>query len=60
MEQDARGGSKRGPRAPRLVGRVEPLRSLDAAVSRATRFDAPKFVPVVGALGMGKTRLLAD
>jgi tetratricopeptide (TPR) repeat protein len=59
MEQDARGG-KRGPRAPRLVGRVEPLRSLDAAWSRATRFSAPQFVTLVGPLGIGKSRLLQD
>jgi tetratricopeptide (TPR) repeat protein len=59
MEQDARGG-KRGPRAPRLVGRVEPLRALDAALSRATRFEAPQFVTLLGPLGIGKTRLLAD
>jgi tetratricopeptide (TPR) repeat protein len=61
MEQDARGGgNKRGPRAPRLVGRVEPLRSLDAAWSRATRFRAPQFVTLIGPLGIGKSRLLGD
>ncbi len=59
MEQDARGG-KRGPRAPRLVGRVDPLRSLDAALSRATRFEAPQFVTLLGPLGIGKSRLLGD
>jgi tetratricopeptide (TPR) repeat protein len=59
MEQDARGG-KRGLRAPRLVGRVEPLRSLDAALSRANRFQAPQFVTLVGPLGIGKSRLLAE
>src|SRR5688572_25254238 len=59
MEQDARGG-KPGPRAPRLVGRVEPLRSLDAALSRATRYRAPQFVTLLGPLGSGKSRLLRD
>jgi tetratricopeptide (TPR) repeat protein len=59
MEPDARGG-KRGLRAPRLVGRVEPLRSLDAALSRAARFQAPQFVTVVASLGEGKSRLLHD
>jgi tetratricopeptide (TPR) repeat protein len=51
---------KRLVRAPRLVGRDEPLRALDAALSRAARFEAPQFVTVVGPLGIGRSRLLGD
>jgi tetratricopeptide (TPR) repeat protein len=51
---------KRALRAPRLVGREGAWRALDAALARATRFEAPQFVTVVGPLGFGKTRLLGE
>lgn len=57
MEQEIR-GAKRNLRAPRLVGREAAWRSLDAALGRATRFEAPQFATIVGALGLGKTRLI--
>src|SRR5262245_29707770 len=41
-----------------FVGREAELGALDAALERAVRFRAPQAVTVVGALGMGKTRLL--
>ncbi len=47
-------------RAVRLIGRDEELRALDAAASRATRFQTPQFVTLVGPLGIGKTRLMAE
>jgi tetratricopeptide (TPR) repeat protein len=48
------------PRAPRLVGREEAWRALDAALHRAARFEAPQLVTVLAAPGMGKSRLLAE
>lgn len=43
-----------------FVGRQCETEALDAALNRAIRFRAPQLVTVVGALGMGKTRLLAE
>jgi tetratricopeptide (TPR) repeat protein len=42
------------------VGRAEEFRDLDAALDRAIRFHAPQLVTVIGPLGIGKTRLLAE
>src|SRR5438045_5487952 len=53
-------GGKRGLRAARLVGREEPWRSLEAALQRAARFQAPQFVTVIGSLGIGKSRLVSE
>lgn len=41
-----------------FVGREIELETLEAAFSRATRFKAPQSVTIVGAQGIGKTRLL--
>jgi tetratricopeptide (TPR) repeat protein len=54
------GGAKRGLRAPELVGCDEAWESLEAALSRAARFEAPQFVTLVGPLGIGKSRLLDE
>ncbi len=43
-----------------FVGRDEEWRALDAALDRARRFQAPQVVTLLGALGMGKTRLLDE
>ena len=43
-----------------FFGREAELAALDAALARAVRFEAPQMVTVVGALGIGKTRLLAE
>jgi len=51
---------RRAFRAPHLIGREAEKRSLYAALDRATRFEAPQFVSLVGAAGMGKTRLASD
>ncbi len=51
---------ERSLRQPGFVGRQDVWRALDAATERALRFDAPQFVTIVGALGMGKTRLVSD
>lgn len=45
---------------PLFVGRDAERRALDSALDRARRFQAPQLVTVVGALGMGKTRLLDE
>ncbi len=52
--------AKTPPRAPRLVGRDEACRALDAALLRAVRFGAPQVVTVLGPLGIGKSRLLRE
>jgi tetratricopeptide (TPR) repeat protein len=41
-----------------FVGRQAELGLLDAALERAIRFKAPQVVTVMGALGIGKTRLI--
>jgi tetratricopeptide (TPR) repeat protein len=51
---------KREFRVHRLIGREAEKRSLYAALDRAMRFEAPQFVTLVGAAGVGKTRLAAD
>jgi tetratricopeptide (TPR) repeat protein len=43
-----------------FLGRESELATLDAAFSRATRLNAPQTVTVVGALGIGKTRLVDE
>jgi len=43
-----------------FVGREREFGALDAALDRAVRFRAPQVVTVVGAVGAGKTRLLAE
>jgi tetratricopeptide (TPR) repeat protein len=43
-----------------LIGREAEKRGLYAALDRATKFEAPQFVTLVGGAGMGKTRLLGD
>ncbi|HEV3032356.1 MAG TPA: tetratricopeptide repeat protein [Polyangia bacterium] len=43
-----------------FFGREAELATLDAALARAVRFEAPQMVTVVGTLGFGKTRLLAE
>jgi len=58
MEQPARGG--RGLGAARLVGRAAELAALNGALERAARFKAPQVVTVIGALGIGKTRLVDE
>jgi tetratricopeptide (TPR) repeat protein len=58
MEQPGRGGKGLG--TARFVGREAELVALDAALERAVRFKAPQAVTVIGALGMGKTRLVAE
>jgi tetratricopeptide (TPR) repeat protein len=40
-----------------FVGRESEMAALDAALARAARFKAPQTVTIVGALGLGKTRL---
>src|SRR5437660_38342 len=44
----------------KLVGREAEMAALDAALSRAARFKAPQAVTVIGALGLGKTRLVDE
>ena len=53
-------GDRREFRVHRLIGREAEKRGLFAALDRAVRFEAPQFVTLVGAAGMGKTRLLSD
>jgi tetratricopeptide (TPR) repeat protein len=43
-----------------FFGREAELAALDAALDRAVRFQAPQFVTIVGALGFGKSRLVAE
>ena len=43
-----------------FVGREKEFADLDAALDRAVRFRAPQMVTVIGPLGIGKTRLLAE
>ncbi|HVR60412.1 MAG TPA: tetratricopeptide repeat protein [Polyangia bacterium] len=43
-----------------FVGRRRELELLDAALSRAARFQAPQIVTVMGPLGIGKTRLVRE
>lgn len=50
----------RGLNPPAFVGRHRELEALDAAWDRAIRFNAPQIVTVVGALGIGKTRLVQE
>ena len=57
LEQD---GKKRDFRVLSFVGREQERRALDAALSRAIRFDAPQFVTVIGESGLGKTRLVQE
>ncbi len=57
LEQE---GKKRDFRVRGFVGREQERRALDAALDRATRFDAPQFVTVIGEGGLGKTRLLHE
>ena len=57
MRDDLR---KRGFRSPAFVGREEVRRSLDAALDRAIKYESPQFVTMIGALGMGKTRVLRE
>jgi tetratricopeptide (TPR) repeat protein len=58
MSEEASG--RRVLRVPSFVGREEPKRALEAAIERALKFEAPQFVTMVGALGMGKTRFLDE
>ena len=53
-------GKKREFRVRTFVGREKERRELDAALSRALRFDTPQFVTLVGDNGMGKTRLIQE
>ncbi|HJX54353.1 MAG TPA: tetratricopeptide repeat protein, partial [Polyangia bacterium] len=57
LEQE---GKKRDFRVRSFVGREQERRALDAALGRATRFDAPQFVTVIGENGLGKTRLVQE
>jgi tetratricopeptide (TPR) repeat protein len=43
-----------------MVGRVEEMAALDAALERAVRFKAPQLVTVVGPTGIGKSRLCRE
>src|SRR5262249_52684952 len=43
-----------------LVGRKEPLTSLEDIVTRAMDFQAPQLVTIVGNQGTGKTRLINE
>jgi tetratricopeptide (TPR) repeat protein len=53
-------GEKRSFRVHRLIGREAEQRSLDAALDRTLRFEAPQFVTIIGSSGIGKSRLLAE
>jgi len=53
-------GGKRDFRVHRLIGRETERRALDAALDRAVRFEAPQFVTMLGAAGIGKTRLIEN
>ncbi|HEX7499815.1 MAG TPA: tetratricopeptide repeat protein [Polyangia bacterium] len=53
-------GEKRSFRVHRLIGREAEQRSLDAALDRTLRFEAPQFVTIIGGSGIGKSRLLAE
>jgi tetratricopeptide (TPR) repeat protein len=53
-------GGRRDFRVHRLIGREAEKRGLNAALERAMRFEAPQFVTMLGAAGIGKTRLLDD
>ena len=57
LEQE---GKKRDFLVRGFVGREPERRALDAALSRAIRFDAPQFVTVIGESGSGKTRLVQE
>ncbi len=57
MRDDLR---KRGFRSAAFVGREEIRRSLDAALDRAIKYESPQFVTLIGALGMGKTRVIGE
>src|SRR5882672_9381841 len=43
-----------------FFGREPELDALDAALDRAVRFQAPQTITLVGALGFGKSRLVAE
>ena len=43
-----------------FVGREAELEVLDAAIARTTRFASPRTISVIGALGLGKTRLVDE
>jgi len=47
-------------RVHRLIGRETERRSLNAALDRSLRFEAPQFVTIIGSAGIGKSRLLAE
>jgi tetratricopeptide (TPR) repeat protein len=53
-------GEKRSFRVHRLIGREAERRSLNAALDRTLRFEAPQFVTLIGGAGIGKSRLLAE
>jgi tetratricopeptide (TPR) repeat protein len=55
-EMSVRGASGAGT----FVGREVELEALDAALARAVRFKAPQTVTIVGGLGLGKSRLVAE
>jgi len=55
-----RSGENRNFRVERLIGRESERRSLNAALDRALRFEAPQFVTLIGSAGIGKSRLLAE
>ncbi|HET6279452.1 MAG TPA: tetratricopeptide repeat protein [Polyangia bacterium] len=48
----------RGIERAAFAGREEEREALDSALERALQFKAPQLVTVVGALGIGKTRLV--
>jgi tetratricopeptide (TPR) repeat protein len=54
------GSEKRDFWVRSLIGRETEKRSLNAALDRAVRFEAPQFVTLLGTAGIGKTRLLSD
>ena len=43
-----------------FVGREAELEVLDAAIARTVRFSSPRTISVIGALGLGKTRLVDE
>jgi len=53
-------GENRSFRVERLIGRETERRSLNAALDRTLRFEAPQFVTIIGSAGIGKSRLLAE
>jgi len=57
---DPGAGSRRAPRFPPLVARDAELGVLLEAAGRAAASGAPELVTVLGAAGIGKSRLLAE